>query len=598
MSIKTKISLALAFLFTVIVGLVLIGSYYLNQLARDAQEIIKDNYRTLAYVNHMTSALTNWQAAYQPTDDSVLVAESDLQANALRQFQENLDRQLNNVTETGEQEMNRQLRDSFSQLVILSQDSLSADVYPQVLATVRQLNGTLSSLYGLNEESVLQKNEIAQVTAQQVITYMAVIGVVCVVIGLAFLIGFPGYIANPIRELTHSIEQIAQRNYGQRLAFSSSDEFGTLARSFNTMAEKLSEYENSNLAQILSEKKRTETVIRNMREAIVGLDEQKNILFANPTAQRLLSLNESELVGKYAPDIASVNDLMRHLIRELMEDTKLEKDNSPLKIVEDGKEQYYTKEILDVFSPESPDMRIGYVIVLKNITTFKELDLAKTNFIATISHELKTPIASIKMSAKLLDNDKVGPINQAQQELIHSIEEDGDRLLKITKELLDLTQVETGNIRLNPTVVAPLDIVDYALDAVRSQAKQKNVSLIVQANDNLSSVHADREKSAWVMVNLLSNAIRYSPEGREVIVSVSSQEKAVAFSVQDFGRGISPKFQERIFEKYFQTPNSEKTGSGLGLAISREFIIEQGGELRVSSQPGEGSTFTFTLPKA
>ena len=171
-------------------------------------------------------------------------------------------------------------------------------------------------------------------------------------------------------------------------------------------------------------------------------------------------------------------------------------------------------------------------------------------------------------------------------------------MLKITKELLDLTQVETGNIRLNPDRVAPSAIVDYAREAVQSQAKQKPVSLRVEAPEALPAVYADWEKSAWVLVNLLSNAIRYSPEGREVLIHVRPEEDSVAFSVQDFGPGISPEFQSRIFEKYFQTPNSEKSGSGLGLAISREFIAEQGGEISVNSRPGEGSTFTFTLPQA
>ena len=599
MSIKTKIALALASLFSVIVGLVLINSYYLYRLASDSREIIKDNYRTLSYVREMSSALHDLQASYMTEGDSLLVAMEPSLRRARQSFQESLVKQDSNITETSERALTEQLNDSFGDIQQLARDTIGSAVYfSRLLPALIEINNTLNSIYLLNEESIVQKNEVAQATASKVITYMAVIGVVCAVIGLAFLIGFPGYVANPLRELTDSIQQIAQRNYGQRLNFSSQDEFGTLAHSFNTMAEKLSEYESTNLAQILYEKKRTETVIRNMREAIIGLDADKIILFANPTAQRLLGLDETELVGKYAPDLASVNDLMRHLIQELMANTPtpVEEERQPLKIVEDGKEQYYTKEVFDVVSSEGLKSRIGHVIILKNITSFKELDLAKTNFIATISHELKTPISSIKMSIKLLGDGRVGPVNEAQRELVQSIDEDSDRLLKITKELLDLSQVETGNIRINTSPVAPHAIVDYALKAVHTPAKQKKVALTVRAANTLPLVQADLEKSAWVMVNLLSNAVRYSPAEREVIINVQPYNSSVAFSVQDGGKGISAEFQQRIFDKYFQTPNSEKTGSGLGLAISKEFITEQGGKIWVESTVGEGSTFTFTLP--
>ena len=602
MSIKTKISLALAFLFTVILGLVLVGTYYLHQLAHDAQEIIKDNYRTLSYVTNMSSALHRLEAAYTPENDTLLTRSEADYHQALQDFRFNLEQQATNLTEVGEQELSRQLRVDFNQMVELIQRPLTdAAYFNELLPIILNLNDGLNSIYRLNEESIVRKNETAQATATQVITYMVVIGIVCVVVGLAFLIGFPGYVANPLRELTESIGQIAQRNYGQRLSFSSQDEFGALADSFNTMAKKLSEYESTNMAQILYEKKRTETVIHNMREGIVGLDADKKIIFANPTAQRLLGMDEAALVGQYAPDLASVNDLMRHLIQDLMVDTlkplpAKENGTPPLRIVEEGKEQYYTKEIVDVTLSEDQKSRIGHVIILKNITSFKELDLAKTNFIATISHELKTPISSIKMSIKLLDDERVGPVNQAQRELVESIEEDSDRLLKITKELLDLSQVETGNIRLTTSPVAPRDIVDYALETVRTPARQKNVLLTVHADDTLPKVQADQEKSAWVLVNLLSNAVRYSPPERAVVIDVRANHDAVAFSVKDSGKGISPEFQQRIFDKYFQTPNSEKTGSGLGLAISKEFITEQGGRIWVESTPGEGSTFTFTLP--
>ncbi|MGB3654620.1 MAG: HAMP domain-containing protein, partial [Rivularia sp. (in: cyanobacteria)] len=242
MSIRTKIALALAFLFTVIVGLVLVGSYYLNQLAGDSREIIKDNYRTLSYVREMSSSLHNISSAYVPEGDTLLVATDAPLRQALQRFRENFRQQATNLTEVSEQSLTEDLQDDFAAIEQLTHDTIgAADYFGRLLPLINAADQGLNSIYLLNEESILHKNEVAQATASNVITYMAVIGVVCTVVGLAFLIGFPGYVANPLRKLTASIQQIAQRNYDERLNFSSQDEFGTLATSFNTMAEQLSE---------------------------------------------------------------------------------------------------------------------------------------------------------------------------------------------------------------------------------------------------------------------------------------------------------------------------------------------------------------------
>ena len=210
MSIRTKIALALAFLFTVIVGLVLVGSYYLNQLAADSREIIKDNYRTLSYVREMSSALHNLPATYVPEGDTLLVAMDTQLRQARQRFRENFRQQATNITEVSEETLTAALQDDFAAIAQLTLDTIGTSVYfNRLLPLIGAADQRLGSIYLLNEESILRKNEVAQATASNVITYMAVIGVVCTVVGLAFLIGFPGYVANPLRELTASIQQIA-----------------------------------------------------------------------------------------------------------------------------------------------------------------------------------------------------------------------------------------------------------------------------------------------------------------------------------------------------------------------------------------------------
>ena len=272
------------------------------------------------------------------------------------------------------------------------------------------------------------------------------------------------------------------------------------------MAEKLDLYEHSNLAKMQFEKSRIETIINQMRDGIIGLDAKKNILFLNVVAQKLMGLKETDTVGKYAPDIALKNDLMRKLLQT-------DGDKKDLKIYLDDKEGFFNKDILDVKNNQEV---IGQVIVLRNITIFHELNEAKTNFIATVSHELKTPISSIKMSTQLLSDERTGPLAEDQKQLVNSIGDDADRLLKITSELINMAQVETGNIQFNLQTTPVTSIVEDALDAVQIQAQQKNISIKTTIIPGTPMIHADKEKTTWVLINLLTNAIKYSFESSAI----------------------------------------------------------------------------------
>ena len=302
---------------------------------------------------------------------------------------------------------------------------------------------------------------------------------------------------------------------------------------------------------------------------------------------RKAGLKEAEIIGKYAADIALKNDLMRNLMQG--------EDKKELKIFADDKESYFNKDVLNV---TDNDTIIGKVIVLRNITPFHELNEAKTNFIATVSHELKTPISSIKMSAKLLRDSRVGDLNSEQQDLIKSITDDSDRLLKITGELLNMSQVETGNLQLKLQQTNPGDIVEQAIQAVLFQAQQKNISIRKTINENLPSVVADTEKTSWVLINFLTNAIKYSGESMVIEVAVYAKDHAVVFSVTDKGKGIDEKYLPKIFDRYFKVPGTqERSGTGLGLSISKEFIEAQNGHIWAASTIGQGSCFSFELQK-
>ncbi len=204
------------------------------------------------------------------------------------------------------------------------------------------------------------------------------------------------------------------------------------------------------------------------------------------------------------------------------------------------------------------------------------------------------------MSLKLLNDERVGTMNEEQTQLVTHIKEDSERLLKITSELLDLAQVETGNLQLNVVQTNPQQIVGLALDVVNFQAQQLEIQLELISKNNLPNIHADVQKTAWVLVNFLSNALRYSPSKSKIIIQVIEQGQFIEFSVKDFGKGIEEKHQKRLFDRYYQVPTDgqNKSGSGLGLAISKDFIEAENGKIWVESAIGSGSRFCFSLPKA
>jgi PAS domain S-box-containing protein len=561
--IKTKLSLGLTFFFVMIVLIGAVGLLAINRLADESKNILKANYESIEYSENMQQAID----AYETKEPE-----------ALNKFEKNLKAQESNITEVGEQDATASVREMYERLK--TADSVTT---PKL---EKDLRAGLYKISDLNTNAIVRKNNETQQTADKLKVYLAILATVAFLISFTMLLNFPGYIADPISKLTEGIKQIANRNYSQRMHIEKGDEFGELAEAFNAMAQKLDEYNNSNLAKIIFQKKRIDTIINNMKDPIIGLDEKRKILFVNSSSIKILGINATELIGKYAPDVALKNDLLRALI-------STEEGVAPLKIYADNRESYFTKEVLKITADEQP---IGEVIILKNITQFKELDLAKTNFIATVSHSLKTPISSIKMSLKLLADQRVGNTNEEQKQLINHIKEDSERLLNITSELLNMTQVETGNIQLNFRQTNPKEIVDYAVETIRMQAEQKHVALEISCPEKTKNVLIDPEKTVWVMVNLLSNALRYSPENQKMIIQVKENDSTVEFSVKDFGIGIPDKYKDRLFQRYFQVPGSSRSGTGLGLAISKEFIEAQNGKIGVESKIGEGSRFYFTLP--
>ncbi|KQK25904.1 histidine kinase [Chryseobacterium aquaticum] len=573
MKIKTKLNAGVGLLFFMIIILSVVGGWFIYQLKKDTQNILVANYNTLQYSRNMLLSLE----------------EIDSQPFAVKEFQKNLKLQSRNITESGEKEVTQNIISHFSELNKNPKNENLKSVIRKDIAELMQLN----------MNAIQIKSGIANTTAESAIAVISIAGTLCFLIAFILMINLPSNIANPIRELTLSIHQIAQQNYKERVQFEGNSEFGELAKSFNTMAEKLQEYSESRIDKILKGKKRIETLIDNMHDAVIGIDENRKVLFVNDEALKISGLKKEQFVGKQIQDVAVRNDLVRDLIREII-DPEIQKNNDNLlKIFVEGKENYFEKEIVDInVLPTGEDSKrfIGQVIMLRNITPFKELDLAKTHFMGTVSHEFKTPISSIQMGVQLLENIRIGELNDEQQKLVSGIKDDTFRLLKITGELLNLTQLETGVVQLN---IKPTDIhemVESVIAGNQSLADHKKITIKSHIDTDIQLVNADYEKTSWVLSNILSNAIRYSYENSEVEVKVEKDnEDEIIFSVKDHGYGIEDQYLDKVFTRYFRIPGTKAEGTGLGLSISKEFIEAQGGNISVRSEIGSGSIFYFSL---
>ncbi|MCY1487742.1 Alginate biosynthesis sensor protein KinB [compost metagenome] len=571
MRIKTKLRLGVGLLFFMIVLLVALAVRQVHVIADDTENILVANYNSLDYSRNMMKELDKIEGEKQSFEN----------------FNRFLKLQNQNVTEIGEKELTQSL----------SEDAKAFQLQPENKSLASQIRKDLNDIMKINMDAIQRKSIVAKKTADSAIFWISITGLTCFMIAFTLLINLPSDIANPIKDLTESIRQIAAKNYSQRVNFETHDEFGNLAKSFNTMAGKLQEYSDSNLAKLMMEKKRIETLINNMQDPAIGLDDKNNILFANEEALKISGLKASDIIGKSASEVALSNDLVRSLLQHLISENT-EKPQETLKIYADNKESYFEKQVVPILvlpTGEEEKKLIGSFIILRNVTAYKELDFAKTNFIAMVSHEFKTPIASMKMSLQLLENDSIGNLNEEQKQLVSSIKDDAKRLLRTTGELLNITQVETGKTQLKIENCNPKTIIADAVEATKILTEQKNISLHLNLPEFLPEIAGDQEKTTWVVSNLISNAIRYSYENSTVVITAEAKGSFLEISVKDNGIGISPQYKNKIFDKYFRVPGAEKEGTGLGLAISKEFIEAQGGTISVESNLGFGSEFTIKL---
>lgn len=416
-----------------------------------------------------------------------------------------------------------------------------------------------------------------------------------IAISLAFGSQFSDYIVKPISNLRQSVKHIAEGDFNERIEIDENgDEISSLAEEFNKMSEKLQVYERFNLNKILYEKKKSELIIESMNEPVLMVDENFDVMLSNKTFNEVFGenlLTQHNIKKILAPQTnGSKNDTT-----QVSKDLYQKEDIINIKYGS-GEQKYFKVIAASLDIPES-NMK-GTVIVFNDITKYQELDRMKSEFIAKVSHELKTPLTSIGMALGILEDGVVGNLSQNQNELILSMKEDFERLNRLVYEILELTKLESNIGKSKFEKFEAQKLAEHISKKFSIQAKEKKVNLQIIDKSNKLKINGSYDNMISALENLVSNSLRFTPAGGEIKVNFSRNNGNLLIEISDTGIGISPDNLKKIFDKFIQIDDSAPGSLGLGLSIAKEVIELHNGEIKAFSDLGKGSTFQIKLPEA
>lgn len=583
--------------------------FMMLRLGRASESILRENYRSIQAAEHMIDAI-------ERQDSAILLYLLGYQEQGLKEFRENetaflqwLGRARDNITVPGEKEIIDSIEQNYSQylgevvnlhLKGASDQRGAINLYHElILPLFRSTRDTCVKLREINHETMYAASNRAGQLSLQAVLSMSVIGGLSVIIGVVFSFFLSRLISRPVTELKKAALQIAEGNYEVQVPVQGSAELALLADQFNQMAEKLRKFHEMNIGRIIAEKLKSEAIIQSVDDGIMVVDERLVINNINPKAALIFGVHKDSLLGKHFFE-AVRDERLFHLLKQSVESgdaPSLQEGEDIFTITSEGGSQHYQFSIIPMRSPSHAIQ--GVVLLLRDITRLHELDRLKSEFVLTASHELRTPLTSVSMAVDLLMESAAAKLTDKERELLEACHEDVQRLRALVNDLLDLSKIEAGKLDLAFERVEPGFLFDQALAVMKPQTDAKHIELQLEVPEALPPVMIDPNKIVWVLVNLLANAVRHTPEGGHIRVKGERVGGQVHLAVSDDGEGVPYEIQSRIFDKFVQVKRDGSVGgSGLGLAISKEVVRAHRGTIWLDSVPGQGSTFTFTIPVA
>ncbi|MHB2149712.1 sensor histidine kinase [Calditrichota bacterium LG25] len=607
-SLRYKIGLGYLFIILANIVMVVFVIYHIRQLSQPITQILSEKYRNVNAAENMKLALAQQEAAQfsmiEEGFDSTLYYNFNTYKNEFLNWHQ---RAIEGVALPEEPEILDSLMFAFRHYLADS-DSLQKMLhdgfsyrqikkfhYYVVFPKVKTIDSLCTVLKEVNLTAINEANLTAQKISRKTTSVIVLFSIFLIVISMVASLYLTRRIVRPIRQTTDTVKKIGRGQLDQKVAIDSDDEIGQLAAEFNKMTGRLAAYEKMNIEQIIVEKRKSEAIISSIPAAIIVTDANGSIILMNDVARGLFNLEKNDLSDK------KITELINHqAIKRLFspDASKQKKEKSGLiSLTLNNEETFF--EMRSIFVLDRHKNVQNVVILLQDVTSFKKLERLKSEFMATISHELKTPLTSLNMTIDILLRRVKGPLNQTQLDLLQGAQNDIKRLKAFVAELLEYSRLESGNYPLNLQSIEVEQLIAYATRPFLQSFSKKNITFKNTIRAPIKTFIADFQGLARVLSNLLQNAIEHAPRYGKVELSVSMGKKALRFSVSDNGPGIPKEAQQLIFEKFVRIgkfEESEDGNIGLGLAIAREIVNKHGGKLWVESAPGRGSEFFFEIP--
>lgn len=600
MTFRARIVLTLAPLLGLLATLGLAATLLLYRLGGRIDAILRENYDSVRFMQQLREAVEQIDSSFQ----LVLAGVPDEQARreylpGWRTFENALAAEFGNITLPGEREAAdrlaalaaryRERGDAFHKLPpgseLRRRAYFDADGLSDLYGEIKQVS---ERILALNQHNMEDEESAARTLAHRALWGFG-LGVLATIVLAAWLaVMVIGATVRPIRLVTESALAIGEGRLDQVIAVPGADELGQLAGAFNTMARQLREFRASGQAQLLRVQQASQATIDSFPDPVVVVDGVGQVELANPAAQRILGVQVS----------ASLPPNLLELVRQTLKEERPylpEEFDRALRVTVSGSERVFLPRVLPIAAPTA--QTLGAAVLLQDVTRFRLLDQIKSDLVATVSHELKTPLTSIRLALHLLLEEVIGPLTPKQTELLVDARDNGERLLRMVNNLLDLARLEKGKSPLELRPEQARTLIDAALEPFRPRAAAQGVTVEVAVPGDLPPVAADAQRLQHALANLLDNALVYTPAGGQVSIAATDEGEHVVLTVSDTGAGIAAEHVPHIFDKFYRIPGqSKESGSGLGLAIVREVMLAHGGSVSCASKPGEGSTFRLSLP--
>ena len=595
--LRTRIFLNLIPFIIILIAVGVFALFLFSRLANTVGLTITENYASDASAVEMIKAVGRMDTALDPRKDDKATAKLMFDTNA-RIFEEQLHSQSTNAAILALTNVLTGLRSNFLALRTVSREMLDPassrpdqrtlydnEVVPRTLA----LNRLIDGLREATRENIFATGKTLQ-NSTHTITSLLILGLLIALLISAYASFKLGKaILRPIQTLTHAARQIGEGKLDLTVPVVSQDELGELATTFNKMAAQLNEYRQGINEQIVRLHHTMEAALASFSDPVFILETGGRIELKNRAAQELSA--QLTLDTALPPKLAdAANEVLRDN-RDFVPDSF----NEVIALRVNGGEKSFLPRIHLMRDPGGKP--VGAAVVLHDVTRFRLLDDAKTNLVATVSHELKTPLTSVRMVLHMLLEKSLGPLTNRQNELIQTARRDSERLLRILDALLDIARLETGAASLAREPVQPTELVKSIAEEAQRNAIPQGFRIVVDVQGGLPQVAVDRQQIGYVFHNFISNAMKHSPPGATIAISAVADDDntGVQFAVRDEGTGIAEEFQGRIFDRFFRVPGQAKSGVGLGLSIAREIVVAHGGRVGVRSQLSKGSEFYFVL---